>query len=72
MKIEIATSARFLADAIHANSVISSPFDSLRSLRVNSPQSRMEQFGKLRHRREGQRLSEREVSEPNLSILPVL
>lgn len=29
----------------------------------------MEQLGKLRHRREDQRLSEREVSESNLSFL---
>src|SRR5438876_11432895 len=32
----------------------------------------MEQLGKLRHRRGGRRLSEREVSESNLSILSVL
>jgi|SRR5262249_19429067 len=32
----------------------------------------MEQLGQLRHRREGRRLSEREVSESNLSMLRVL
>ena len=32
----------------------------------------MEQLGKLRHRREGQRLIEREASESNLSMLRVL
>jgi len=35
-------------------------------------QSRMEQLGKLRHRRGGRRLSEWEVSESNLSILSLL